>query len=287
MTTEASATGGQGAATATTAAAATSTAATTSTTTTTAAPAIAWLPDADETTVGMVQNKGWDSPAKLLNSYQQLEKFVGAPADKIVRLPGETSTKEELDAFYSKLGRPADPNGYEIKAPQGADDTFAKAAAGKFHELGLNTKQAQELVQWYESQGAAAGEMSQQAKTAANVEQQNALRTEWGAAYDAKLTQAREFARAAGIDAPTLDKLQDSMGYDGVMKFMANLGGKIGEGNYQSGGRSSNFSAMTPGQAKAEIQALRADRDFTQKYLAGNVEAKQRMAQLNSWAYPE
>lgn len=282
MTTEASATSGQGAATAETAAAATTTAATTQNT-----PAIAWLPDADEITTGYIQNKGWQSPADLLKSYQGAEKLIGVPPDKVLRLPGDTSTKDELDAFYTKLGRPADPNGYEIKAPQGADDSFAKAAAGKFHELGLNTKQAQELAKWYESQGATMGEAQQQAKTAANVEQQNALRTEWGAAYDAKLTQARNFAQQAGVDAATLDKLQDAMGFDGVMKFMANLGGKIGEANFVSGDRATQFGVMTPGQAQAEIKSLTADKDFRSKYLAGNAEAKARMTQLNKWAFPD
>jgi hypothetical protein len=283
MTTEASATSGQGAATATTAAAATTTAATTTTTNT---PAVGWLPDADEVTVGYIQNKGWQSPADLLKSYQGAEKLIGVAPDRVVRLPGDTSTKEDLDAFYTKLGRPADPNGYEIKVPDGADDSFAKAAAGKFHELGLSTKQAQELSKWYEGQGASMTEAQQQARAAANVEQQNALRQEWGAAYDSKLTQAREFARAAGIDAPTLDKLQDSMGFDGVMKFMATLGGKIGEANFNSADRTTNFGVMTPGQAQAEIKTLQNDKDFRTKYLAGNADAVSRMKQLNAWAYP-
>lgn len=251
-----------------------------------AAPAIDWLPDADETTVGLVQNKGWKSPKDAIASYQSLEKFVGAPADKIVRLPGEGAAKEDIDAFYAKLGRPADPAGYEIKLPDGADDTFAKTAATKFHELGLNKTQAQELVKWYEGQGTSMTEAQQQAKIAANVDQQNALKQEWGAAYDQQLSRAQNFARAAGIDGATLDKLQDSMGYDGVMKFMANLGAKIGESNFNSGDRTTNFGAMTPGQAQAEIQSLKRDKEWSAKYLAGSAEHKARMTQLMSWAYP-
>jgi hypothetical protein len=250
-------------------------------------PAIAWLPDADELTTGYIQNKGWQSPADLLKSYQGAEKLIGVPPDKVLRLPSETSTKEDLDAFYSKLGRPADPKGYELKAPDGVDPSFLNAATEKFHELGLNTKQAQELSKWYESQGTSMTEAQQQAKTTANVEQQNALRTEWGAAYDAKLTQARAFAQQAGVDAATLDKLQDAMGFDGVMKFMANLGGKIGEANFVSGDRTTQFGVMTPAQAQAEIKSLTTDKDFRSKYLAGNAEAKARMAQLNKWAFPE
>lgn len=251
-------------------------------------PTIDWLPDADEVTVGLVQNKGWKAPKDVLTSYQQLEKFVGAPADKIVRLPGEGAAKDELDAFYSKLGRPADPNGYEIKLPDGADDSFAKTAAGKFHELGLNKQQAQELVKWYEGQGATATQAQQQQSQAANLAQQEALKQEWGQAYDQQVTAARQFAQSAGVDAATLDKLQSAMGYDGVMKFMAGLGAKMGaEPTYPGGDRKGGFGGvMTPGQAQAEIASLKADKDWSGKYLAGGAEQKARMSQLMSWAYP-
>jgi hypothetical protein len=281
MTIEAPADGGQGAAPAPAAAAPTPAPAA-------PAPAIDWLPDADEVTVGLVQNKGWKAPKDVLTSYQQLEKFVGAPADKIVRLPGEGAAKDELDAFYSKLGRPADPTGYEIKLPDGADDTFAKTAATKFHELGLNKQQAQELVKWYEGQGASMTEAQQQASQAANLAQQEALKQEWGQAYDQQVTAARQFAQGAGIDAATLDKLQGAMGYDGVMKFMANLGAKMGaEPAFPGGDRKGGFGGvMTPGQAQAEIASLKRDKDWSAKYLAGSAEHKARMTQLMSWAYP-
>lgn len=290
MTTEASAASGQGAATAT-AAAATTTAATTTTTATTTsastAPAITWLEGADEVTVGYVQNKGWQSPADLLKSYQGAEKLIGVPPDKVVRLPNDTSTKEDLDAFYTKLGRPTESKDYGLKVPDGVDPSFMNAAATKFHELGLSTKQAQELQKWYDGQATAIGETQKSIAAQENVAQQNALKQEWGAAFDAKITQARMFAQQAGVDAATLDKMQQAMGYDGVMKFMANLGAKIGEANFPAGERGTSFGALTPGQAQAEIKSLQNDKEFRAKYLAGNTEAKAKMANLMKYAYPD
>lgn len=223
----------------------------------------------------------------MLRSYQGAEKLIGVPPAQLLRLPNDTSTKEDLDAFYSKLGRPADAKGYEFKAPDGVDRTFLDAAAGKFHELGLTTKQAQGLREWYDGQGTAATEAQKQQGLLDNQSQQAALKTEWGAAYDAKITQARMFANQAGIDAPTLDKLQSVMGFDGVMKFMAGLGAKIGEGSFPTGDRGTAFGALTPAQAQAEIKALQNDKEFRGKYLAGNVEAKAKMAQLMKFAYPD
>jgi len=253
-----------------------------------AAPTIEWLPTADEATVGLIQNKGWKSPADVLTSYTALEKFVGVPADKMLRLPTETSTKEDLDSFYSKLGRPADAKEYGIKAPEGQDGAFAEAAAGKFHELGLTTKQAQELTNWYNGQAGAATEAQQASKLADNAAQQESLKKEWGAGYDTQITQARMAAQQFGVDAATLDKLEGAMGYAGVMKFMAGLGAKVGESGFPGAARTTSFTgAMTPAQAKSELADLRNDKEFTAKYLAGNTEAKAKMLQLQAWANPE
>jgi hypothetical protein len=251
-----------------------------------AAPAIEWLSGADEVTVGLVQNKGWKSPNDVVQSYTQLEKFVGAPADKIVRLPTETSTKEDLDAFYNKLGRPADAKGYELPVPEGQPRDFADKAAAKFHELGLTKSQAKVLTEWYNGEGAAVTQAQQEAKAQTNIAQQQALKKEWGAGYDAQMSTARLGMQAFGVDGDTIDKLQDALGYDGAMKFMANLGAKAGEGSFHGGGNGNFNGAMTPGQAQAEIKSLQADKEWTAKYLAGNKEAKDRMAQLMKWAHP-
>lgn len=293
---QAPATGGQGAdtgAAATTTAANTQSTGVTTTTTaapvvTTTAPTIEWLPGADETTVGLVQNKGWKTPADMLTSYNALEKFVGVPADKMLRLPTDASLKEELDAFYTKLGRPADPKEYSLAVPQGSDPAFANEAAGKFHELGLSTKQAQALTAWYNGKAESAGTQSIEQQTQSLAAQQTALKTEWGAGYEAQLAVARNAATQFGVTGAQIDGLEKTMGYDGVHKLFANIGSKLGEGGFHTGGdRANGFAVMTPGQAKAELMTLRGDKEFTAKYLAGNADAKARMTQLQSWANPE
>ena len=103
-----------------------------------------WTAAFDEDTNAYVSNKGWKEPSDLLMSYRNLEKFAGG-AKNLLELPPENATPEQLDAFYSKLGRPADPNEYGLKAPDGGDPAMVEWFKGTAHKLGLSAKQAQSL----------------------------------------------------------------------------------------------------------------------------------------------
>ena len=115
-----------------------------------AAPPVAapnWLDGADEVTVGYVQNKGWEKPTQVLESYRNLEKLMGADrAGNTVILPKPDATPEEFGKFYDRLGRPSDAAGYKLQVPQGGDPEFAKIAGNWFHESGLTAKQGEELA---------------------------------------------------------------------------------------------------------------------------------------------
>src|SRR5690606_8597707 len=91
-----------------------------------------------------VSNKGWKEPSDLLMSYRNLEKFAGG-AKNLLELPPEDASPEVLDAFYSKLGRPANPDEYGLQPPQGGDPELTNWFKGTAHKLGLSAKQAQAL----------------------------------------------------------------------------------------------------------------------------------------------
>jgi len=83
-------------------------------------PGSVWTAAFDEDTNAYVSNKGWKEPQDLLMSYRNLEKFAGG-AKNLLELPPEDASPEQLDAFYTKLGRPASPDEYGIRPPEGAD----------------------------------------------------------------------------------------------------------------------------------------------------------------------
>jgi len=102
-----------------------------------------------EEQTGYVQNKGWENPAGMLTSYQQLEAHVGVPADQLLKLPSQDADPKEWDRVWARLGRPENADGYgDFTLPEGvpADDGRTKAFKEFAHSIGLNTKQAGELA---------------------------------------------------------------------------------------------------------------------------------------------
>lgn len=96
----------------------------------------------------LVEAKQWATPDDAVKSYRELETH----ASKGLRMPGEDATAEDWNAFYSKLGRPEKPEGYELKLNTETvptDFPYDEASAVEFrnwaHEAGLTPKQAQTL----------------------------------------------------------------------------------------------------------------------------------------------
>lgn len=247
-----------------------------------------WLQGADELTVGFAQNKGWDSPIKALDSYRNLEKLLGADkANNAVILPKSAEDAASWNALYDRLGRPSDPNGYGFKSETG-DQTFDTALSSKFHELGLSKEQGQKFGQWL-NESMAQGKQVEAAKQAQVFAQdQSALQQEWGAAYTQNLAAAQVAARALGMDGDTIDKIAGAIGHKATMTMLSRIGAGYEEDGFVTGDAPSGFgNAMTPGQAKSEIQSLMSDSDFMKAYLGGNTDARNKMQRLHQFAYPE
>lgn len=258
---------------------------------TTSVPAIPWLEGADEVTVGYIQNKGWDGPGKLLDSYRNLEKVLGADrAGNTVVLPKDGAPPEEMSAFYSKIGRPADPAGYKFQVPEGGDAEFSKLAQTKMHELGIPQKMGEGLAAWWNEYASSTTTKSLEQKTQAFQADDLALKQSWGQAFTQNLAQAQAFARGMGLEAATIDKMADSMGHKATMEFFQKLGAKMGEADFVSGNGTQQFGqALTPGQAQAKIADLKGDKEWMAKYLSGGTSSAQfkEMQQLMQFGYPE
>ena len=287
--------GGQGAAPASssaalasTAAAPASTGAPSATPAAPAAPASSWLTGLDEVTTGYAQNKGWDNPSKAIDSYRNLEKLLGADrAGNTVILPKPEADAKEWGAVFDRLGRPSDAKGYNVPVPQGGDQKVQESVLAKMHELGLTKTQGEELANWYNNMSVEAATQQAAQREIAFQQEDTALKTEWGGAYTQNLAQAQQGARALGLDADTIDKLSDTLGHKATMNLMQKIGSGLKEDSLVTNdGQSSYGNAMTPGQAKAQIQSLMADRNFVSRYMSGEAEAKAKMAALHDWAYP-
>lgn len=233
---------------------------------------------------GYAEVKGWKDPADLANSYKNLEKLIGS--EKIPMPKGEDDA-EGWNRLYDSLGRPKTAEEYKLPVPEGDNGEFANVAAGKFHELGLNAKQAAGLAEWWNA--TQAGQMEQMNATkSSNTEAEiTGLKTEWGKAYDENVEFGRRAAREYGLDGDKLTKIEGAIGTGEMLKLMARIGRSTGEAGYVDGESGSKGFGMTPAAAQSRVAALRQDKDWTAKYLGGNADAKAELDKLMKLAYPE
>ena len=250
---------------------------------------IDWLKGADDVTVGYVQNKGWTEPNQLLDGYRNLEKLLGADkANNSVIIPRGDADPKEWAAVYEKMGRPSGADGYKVELPKGGDAGLHSQVMAKMHELGLSKAQGESLANWYNGLGTEALQAQETQRNQAFQADDLAVKAEWGQAYTQNLAQAQQAARGLGLDADSIDKMSESLGHKATMQLLQKIGSRMGEDSFVTGEGTEKFgNALTPGQAKSEIQSLMSDKDFTKKYLSGDVQSKERMSKLHQFAFPE
>ncbi len=147
----------------------------------------------------------------LAKSFVNAQSMIGA--DKIA-IPGSHATDEDWDTVYSKLGRPENPDGYELAVnglPEGqeADDDLVKWYRDAVHEVGLTPGQAQKFLDKYNEMSV--GRMGvNEADLVAQVQQgERDLRQEYGQAFESRIELANAMLDQFGAKEITEIKLAD------------------------------------------------------------------------------
>lgn len=216
--------------------------------------------------VGYIQNKKWDSPAKLLNSYKELEKFHGVPSDQIVKLPKDLADTDGWSKVYNRLGRPETVEGYgEFKMPEDVKATLdpnrVKWADSVMHKIGLTKTQRDALMAETAKfeQGVFEGfhkdtMLKQEAELAS-------LKQEWGAGYEERAELGRRAVRQflpgdENARGALLDKIESAVGTATMLKLFGNIGEQMLEDKSPMGDTKDRPFGYTKEQAAADKQAL-------------------------------
>ena len=127
----------------------------------------------------------------LAKSYINAESMIGK--DKMV-VPGANTTEDEWNDIYDKLGRPSDPNAYELTAEVGEGEQIDEQLMSSFketaHKHGLSPTQAQGLLDYYNSISSQSMVDLENNAVLAQEQSQRELREEWGRSYDDNLNKA-------------------------------------------------------------------------------------------------
>lgn len=248
-----------------------------------------WTATFDDSTRGVIQTKGWKSPADVIGSYTNLEKLLGADkAGRAIVPPKDDASPEDFAAFYNKLGRPETADGYKLPVPDGDSGDFAKTASTWFHEAGLNSKQAEVLAgKWNEFQSTIADQQQEEMAQKAEIDIQDLKKT-WGDKFEANSELARRAIRESGLTSEEGQAIERAIGVKKAAEVFATLGKQFAEAPMKGGeGDVGGKFGFTPADAKAKISMLQKDAGWTAKYLSGDVTARQEFDRLHKIAYPD
>ena len=179
-------------------------------------------------------------------------------------IPPKDASPETRDKFlsdvYDRLGRPKEAKDYKItdvKLPEGvkADPVFMDELKATAHKLGLLPHQVDGLYSWYMNTAGTRQKAATEASTKAREDSEASFRSEYGAAYDAKIAKAQSLLNKFGGD-DVKQLLDKGLGNDpAVVRFMSKIADSISEDSFAKGG---GESTMTPKEAEAELSKVRA-----------------------------
>lgn len=226
----------------------------------------------------VVDHHGFENPGSVVKSFANVQKLMGHPADRILKMPDDKSTPEQWNEYYTKLGRPAKAEDYKLPVPAGDSGEFAKTAANWMHKAGVPAGMATKLAtEWNEF---VAGNMKA-AKTTNDAKiatENNELKTEWGGEYDKNFAVVDRALTEFGVTKEQMDGLRSVLGPKSAMKLFHKIGAKVGtEGEFlapEKGGEGFQQN-RTVEQAKAELAALVKDPAHQQMFNSKDPKTRQ------------
>ena len=246
---------------------------------------------ADAEAIGHWQNLGLaeKTPAEvaiaMTKAHREAQKFIGIPADQIARIPKADAPEADQAAFWQRLGAGKEAKDYDFaNVKDAAGNPIDPALADKLRAAALASRtpkaQAEALAKAVLDHTSAAGIETAAQRAAALLTEQTALKTNWGANYDANMVVAKAAAAALGVTPEIVAKLEEQVGYSKVMDMFRNIGSKIGEDKFVLSPTGTG-KLMTKEGAVAERKNLMNDQAFRERILAGDTAATRQMRELN------
>lgn len=235
-----------------------------------------WYKDLPAERHAYIENKGWKSPNDVLDSYTNIEKTLGLPADArsdalLVR-PKADAKPEEQAAFLDKALKPFVPESadkYDLGIKNEEMPVELKTSADWMHKAGVPQPMAQKLAAEYlESKKAADAAFEEQ-----SAKDMKDLATELGDKFGDFEEMSRRAFRAAkeqsGLTIEQVETIEKSIGTKQMLKLFGSFGKNMTELPGPGGGnngKDGNQFGTSPAQAKASIDAKFRDSEFMARY---------------------
>jgi len=168
----------------------------------------------------------------LAKSYINATRMIGQ--DKVA-IPNENSTDDQWNEVYGKLGRPESADKYKLEVQSetaSLDENAIKQFAENAHQLGLNNKQAQGILEYYKNSMEGSVQQARVDTETAQANAEQELRKEWGRSYDENIKRAGAIAKANMSEDILNMELKDGTrigDHASVIKGFANIANLMSE----------------------------------------------------------
>jgi len=207
--------------------------------------------------------KGFKSPETMAESLWNMEKLMGAPKERLIKLP-EKSDDPEWNGIYEKLGKPKNAADYDIPVPEGLPTDFAEKAKGWMHKYNVPASAAKGLATEWNAELAAMQEAQENAISLQSETEMGQLKAEWGIQAAEKENIARAAAKEFfNLDGDKMNAVERTMGSRAFMEAMVAIGEKLGEAKFVQGEGGGNAPISSIAQAQQAIKDKSRDKEFT------------------------
>jgi hypothetical protein len=247
----------------------------------------------DADTIGFWQNKGYDvnDPVKLASEltkqYRAAETFIGAPPERIHKMPKNDAKPEEFAAFWQGLGAPKEAKEYDFSGVkmngQPLDEAFTAtmrdALAAAFVPKDKAATITAAVAKMIESKATADSSVN----AARMVEEKAKLAVNWGPKFDFNHLQAMEGARRAGITPEAVKLMENQAGYAAVMEHFRKIGANTSEDTFvERAAGAGNNGVNTREGAVSRKNELMSDPAWAKRFTAGGAEERREYDRLNA-----
>jgi len=205
--------------------------------------------------------KGFKSPETMAESLLNMEKLMGAPKERLLKLPEKPDDPGWADV-HKKLGVPETAAGYEIPIPEGVPTDFAEKAKSWMHELKIPAAAGKGLAERWNAEMVAMAEAQENQLQLQSETEMSQLKAEWGI----QATEKENIARAAAkeffnLEGDEMNLLERQMGSRKFMETMVKIGERLGEAKFIQG-NGADAPISTIAQAQQAIKDKQRDKDF-------------------------
>lgn len=237
----------------------------------------------DQGTKDWVVAKGFKDSDSLAHSAFNLEKLMGHDkAGRTFVLPDDKSTPEEIAAYHTKIGVPADPKEYlrDLKLPDGHVPEYAEAMSAAAKAAGLTPKQFAALNEHNTKFATEYQAKAAEAQSAKSTQEYTEVVKEWGKEADANIELGRRAIDAffPGKDRAekmqSFDALESAMGTGAALRLISKIGANMGEHRMVEGS-DQGVASKSVAEARMEVTRLTNDPVWTKDYATNKAKQEQ------------